>query len=315
METQKQDNMREKDFPNRRQPWTAVFLSLISPGLGHVYCGSIQIGIGIMMLFVMFSTLWLVGIMHPKTPALPFSIMMWGVISLATVLVPIDAYRTARKTRYDYSLKDYNRWAVYLMLIWISGAGCIGYAFYIKTIVGNFRVPKNTMVPTIMARDRAFSNNIAYDYKNPEYGDVVLFKNPKNRKSNYIKRVVALGGDTVEMSDGQLLINGMVLERELVGTKTFWMKKKQVEGEVFWETNGSARYQTFFSGQESGIGEQKKDFGPVTVPQYHCFVMGDNRHSEDSRMFGSISYGALKGRFTQIYWPPRHWGTLDPKQK
>ena len=164
-----------------------------------------------------------------------------------------------RRIRYDYTLKDYNHWAVYLMLIWISGAGCTGYAYYLKTIVGDFRIPKNTMAPTIMAGDRVFSNNMAYDQKNPEYGDVVLFKNPENRKIKYIKRVVALGGDTVEMKDGQLLINGNALEREPVGTKTLWMDKKQVEGECFlgdqWKCD-DIRYS--FQSRNQGLMTRKR---------------------------------------------------------
>ncbi len=304
--------LRETDYPNRRRPWTAVYLSLMAPGLGHVYCGAIRAGICIMMVFVLFSTVWLVGIMHPKTPALSFSAMMWSLISLTMILVPIDAYRTARRARYDYSLKDYNHWTIYLMLIWISGAGCIGYAFYIKTIVGNFRIPKNSMAPTIMAGDRAFSNNMAYNHKNPEYGDVVLFKNPANRKVNYIKRVVALAGDTVEMKNGQLLINGNILKREPVEIRTLEMDEYQVEGKVYWEHNNNSRYQIFISEQKKGTGNQPANFGPVTIPAYHCFVMGDNRHSEGSRTFGPVSYGALKGRFTQIYWPPGHFKSLTP---
>lgn len=314
MKTQKQNDMRETDFPNRRRPWTAVFLSLISPGLGQIYCGSIVIGMVLMAMNTIFLSIHMVGIMHDRTPKVAFSIFIWSILIFIEVIATIDAYRRARRTRYDYILKDYNHGVFYLLVFFTGSVGAIGYVFNFKSSVGNYHIPKNTMAPTIMSGGRAFSNNLAYDHNNPEYGDVILFKNPRNRKMNYIKRVVALGGDTVEMKDGLLMVNGNVLEREPVGTKTLWMNKKQVEGEVFWETNRNARYQVFVSEQESGIGEQKKDFGPVTVPQYHCFVMGDNRHSDDSRLFGSISYGALKGRFTQIYWPPQNWATLDAKQ-
>ena len=319
MGTQKQQDMQEKDFPNRRRPWTAVFLSLLCPGLGQIYCGSLVNGLVLMLIIGMFSSLWLFGMLVNKvremTPALVF-VAIFVFVQLAAIAAVVDAYRRARRTRYDYILKEYNHWGVYLILLWISGAGLIIYPFYIKEmLLGNFRIPKNTMAPTIVAGDRVFSNNIAYDHKDPEYGDVVLFKNPENRKIKYIKRVVALGGDTVEVKEGQLLINGKLLEREQVAEKVYEIDKKPVKGNVFWESNGDARYQIFIADTLDSSKAQSKDFGPVTVPDHHCFVMGDNRYySRDSRNFGSLSVGALKGRFTQIYWPLSHQASLKAAQ-
>ncbi|MHC4551738.1 MAG: signal peptidase I [Planctomycetota bacterium] len=316
METQKQEDMQEKDFPNRRRPWTAVFLSLVTPGLGQVYCGSIKDGIAVIGVVVMFSMLWTVGIMHPKTPFWSFTLMMWGVIHLATILAAVDAYFRARKVRYDYALKEFNHWAIYLTLAWIAGAGVIGYtAFFKFKMFEAFRIPVNAMAPTIMGGDRAIANKMAYDHQQPKYGDVVLFKNPENRKQSNIKRVVALGGDTVEIKNGRLLINGQMLAREWVEKKTLRMNK-QIEGDIFWERNGDSRYQIFVSEQTSDAKTTVKDFGPVTVPSHHCFVMADNRnHPADSRQFGALSLGALKGKFTQIYWPLQRRATLDARQE
>lgn len=319
METQKQENIQEKDFPNRRRPWIAVFLSLLMPGIGQIYCGSIVEGLVLMCIVTVFSTFWIFGMIvervREKTPMAVF-VMPWVFVLMATVVAAIDAYRRARRTRYDYTLKDYNRWDVYLVLLWICGAGTFGFTAIVKmNLFEAFIVPVNSMAPTIMADDRVLANKTTYNHENPEYGDIVIFKNPDNRKINYIKRVVALAGDTVQVKDGQLLINGNILKRELAGTQTLHVGKHVVEGEIYWESNGNSRYQIFVSKQEIENQTQQKNFGPVTVPQYHCFVMGDNRnHSEDSRNFGSLSYGALKGRPTQIYWPSEHWATLDAKQ-
>lgn len=319
METQEQDNIRETDYPNRRRPWIAVFLSLLMPGMGQIYCGSIVEGLVLMLIVIMFSTLWIFGMIVDKvregTPLAVF-IMPWVFVLMATVIAAIDAYRRARRTRYDYTLKDYNRWDVYLVLLWICGAGTFGFTAIVKmNLYEAFFVPVNSMAPTIMANDRVFASKISYNFKTPQYGDVVLFKNPANRKINNIKRVVALGGDTVEIRDGQLLINGTVLEREKAGTKTVRVGEHFVEGEIYWECNGNARYQIFASEKEIEGKTLKSDFGPVAVPQYHCFVMGDNRnHSEDSRQYGTLSFGALKGQLKHIYWPPKHWVTLDAKQ-
>ncbi|MBW8035402.1 MAG: signal peptidase I [Planctomycetes bacterium] len=300
---------KEKDFPNRRKPWVAVFLSMIMPGLGQVYCGDIINGIVIILVITVFSSLWMVGIMHPNTPFLPFSAMMWGVVLLATVFAAIDAYRRARRTRYDYKRKDYNHWVIYLALVWIAGAGSIGYtAFIKKNICSAFSIVNNSMAPTILKGDRAIAGKRAYTRNDPERGDVVLCKYPKNRKYNYIKRIVALGGDTVEIKDGKLLINDQPLKTEWLEKKTIQQKDKKIEGDVFWETNGNVCYQVF-------ISKDGKDFGPVTIPEYHCFVMGDNRnHSKDSRHFGTISIGAIKGKFRSIYWPLQRRANLDPQK-
>jgi signal peptidase I len=315
METQEQDNIRETDYPNRRRPWVAVFLSLLMPGMGQIYCGSIVEGLVLMLIVIMFSTLWIFGMIVDKvregTPLAVF-IMPWVFVLMATVIAAIDAYRRARKTRYDYTLKDYNRWDVYLVLLWICGAGTFGFTAIVKmNLFEAFCVSANSMAPTIMLEDRVFASKTSYNFETPQYGDVVLFKNPTNRKVNNIKRVVALGGDTVEIRDGQLLINGTVLEREKAGTKTVRVGEHVVEGGVYWENNGNSRYQILVSEKEIENQTQQKNFGPVTVPQYHCFVMGDNRnYSKDSRYYGSLSLGALKGRITRIYWPLQRSTTL-----
>jgi len=305
----------EENHPNRRRPWIAVFLSLVMPGLGQIYCGDIQNGIVIMLVIAVLSSCWVVGMMHEGTPALTFLLMMWGIILLATVFAAIDACRRARRTRYDYTLKDYNHWGIYLALIWIAGAGTLGYTAFVKTsLFEAFRVPNYSMAPTITAGDRLTASKIAYRKTDPKHGDVVLFKNPADRTMNYIKRIVALGGDTLEIRNGELLINDRALERQWVQKKTFAMGEEKLEGDVYWETNGDCRYQIIVSKGASDAAGGEQNFGPVTVPPYHCFVMGDNRnHSIDSRNFGSISLGAIKGKFQAIYWPYRNRVVLDAR--
>jgi signal peptidase I len=305
METQ----VNESQYPTRRRPWTAVFLSLVMPGLGQIYCGDIASGIAVMSVVTMFAVCWMVGILNKKTPVFSFSLIMWIVILLATVFAAIDAWRRACRIRYDYKLKDYNHWAIYLALIWISSVGVIGYtALFRNSMAEAFRIGSESMVPSIMKGDQLLADKTAYDKAEPQRGDIILFSNPQNRKQRNVKRIVALGGDTVEIKNGQLLINGQPLQREQI-------KAGQQEGDIFYEINNGVRYQICIA-KSSGTSEATAmDFGPVTVPQYQCFVMGDNRsNSYDSRQYGTISLGAIKGKFRYLYWPSRDWSRLGKVQ-
>lgn len=303
----------ENNYPNRRKPWVAIFLTMVMPGLGHVYCGCIVRGLVIMAAMAFVTSSWVFGmIIQGATPLINTIVVIWGMVMIVSVFIAIDAYRRARRTRYDYKRKDYNHWVIYIALIWIAGAGTIGYTAIVKkNICEAFVIPVDSMAPTIMAGDRALADKIIYTRNDPQHGDVVLFKNPKNRKINYIKRIVALGGDTLEVKNGKLIINEQPLKTEWIEKKTISINKKNVDGDIFWETNGNARYQIFIAEKKSERG----NIASVTVPTYHCFVMGDNRnYSEDSRYFGTLSLGAIKGKFRSIYWPFQRRATLDAQK-
>lgn len=291
-----------EDSPTRRRPWTATFLSLVMPGLGHVYCGHIQNGIVIMLTVTMFSCVWLVGIVHPNTPFVGFTVAVWSVLLLVQIVAIIDSYRKALRTRYDYSLKDYNHWSTYLMLLWIAGAGSMGYSAFVKhTMFEAFRIPVNTMAPTISAGNRVLVSKMAYRSKMPERGDIVIFKNPMKLSQTNIKRIVAMGRDTVEVKAGQLIINGVPLQQDRIAPMSLPGDRQSVQGHCVWETNGNARYRIFLPDQKEPL-----DWGPITVPPHHCFVMSDARHQTyDSRHYGALSLGAIGGKFQTVYWPPR----------
>ena len=308
----------QSEYPHRRRPGLAVFLSLMMPGMGHIYCGKITTGIVVMAMMAMFPLAWMEAMMIDKPTPAAYCAILWLIVLLAIVFAAIDSYRLARRTRFDYQLKDYNRWTTYLALIWIGGLGTIGYAVMVReNLFEAFRVPSLSMAPAIAYNDRVIANKRVYRHKQPQRGDVVLFKQPHNLHGNYVKRIVALGGDTVEIRDGELLINGQALEREWVEKRTITSPEGSLTGDVYWETNGEARYQVFITKQTCetfDLKPQPDSFGPVTVPKFHCFVMGDNRkYSYDSRQFGTLSLGALNGRFQSIYWPPKDWAEIDLK--
>jgi signal peptidase I len=156
-------------------------------------------------------------------------------------------------------------------------------ALFIRTfVVQAFKIPSGSMKPTLLVGDHILVNKFIYGIKipftdktiihlgQPKRGDVVVFKYPLDTKKDYIKRVIGLPGDKVKLANKQLRINGEVMD----------------DPHASYSVYGNLR-----------------NFGPITVPPHHLFVMGDNRdESSDSRVWGFVPYAYLKGKAFLIYW-------------
>jgi signal peptidase I len=141
-----------------------------------------------------------------------------------------------------------------------------------------FQVEQYSMEPTLLPHDRVLVDKILYRLRQPRRGDVIVLKYPLNPQRNYIKRIVALPGDSLEVNDGKLFVN----------------KKRVVELYVNGEPHGN--------------------YGPLRVPADSVFVMGDNRNnSEDSRAFGALKKNLIVGQALLIYWPPQRLKVLIPR--
>ncbi|MBN1815830.1 MAG: signal peptidase I [Sedimentisphaerales bacterium] len=298
----------------RRHPWLAVLLSLLLPGLGQVYCGKIINGITIMFIVAWFPFAWMMATLKTQEVTMSMTLFFLGIALLAMVVAAIDAYRQARRIRPEYRLKDYNHWAVYAILILINTGASFGYAGFLRDrIIQAFSVPTHSMYPTIHSGDRILAGKQAYLRADPQRGDIVLFPNPQERKQAYVKRVVALAGDTVEIRNDRLAINGEPLALEPVSSDTAALPHIAVSGQIFWENNGTARYKIFLGEPKEEKSRTSANFGPIVVPPYHCFVMGDNRNfSSDSRHFGPIAVASIRGKFTYCYFPADDWSRLGP---
>jgi signal peptidase I len=194
-------------------------------------------------------------------------------------------------------------------------------ALVIRTLLFQpFSIPSGSMRPTLLEGDYLFVTKWAYGYSNhslpfspplfngriwgaePERGDVVVFKFPPDPSLDYIKRVIGLPGDTVQMREGQLFINGEAVERELVDeidNPDITEMARPVE--VWRETlpNGVS-YDTLDLTPNS-IGDNTRE---VHVPEGHYFMMGDNRdNSTDSRFsVGFVPYDHLVGRANIVFF-------------
>ena len=158
-------------------------------------------------------------------------------------------------------------------LVW-----AVAIALVIRTfIVAPFKIPSGSMRPTLIEGDRILVSKFLYRFREPRRGEVIVFRYPEDRKRPFIKRLIGLGGDRVEILDGGVWINGSPLDAP------------PVVGVTRYENQG--RY-----------GRSGED---VEVPPESFFVLGDNsRSSHDSRFWGFVPESMLIGKAICIFWPP-----------
>lgn len=172
--------------------------------------------------------------------------------------------------------QGFGRW---LLEIVVMVALAFALAMVIKTwIVQPFLVPSPSLEPTIMTNDRVLVNKFIYRFTSPARGDIVVFPDPSNRLPALIKRIVAVGGDTVDIKDGKLWLNGKPQD------EPYTHGKPTLKGTVPM---------------------------PLTVPPGYVFLMGDNRtDSQDARYFGPQPATVIEGKAFLVYWPPSRVGGL-----
>ena len=152
-------------------------------------------------------------------------------------------------------------------------------AMGIKTfVVQPFIIPSTSMENTLLVGDRVLVSKFAYRFGEPRYGDVVVFTSPEDGKTDLIKRVIAVAGQTVDVQDGRVIVDGKPLTEPYINPD----------------------FQSHYDADEA-----------VKVPAGTVWVMGDNRaNSKDSRYIGPIATSKIRGKAFAIYWPPSRIGGL-----
>jgi signal peptidase I len=165
-------------------------------------------------------------------------------------------------------------------------------ALFVRTfVVQAFKIPTGSMEPNLLVGDHLLVNKFVFapatsgfermvlPMREIRRGDVVVFKFPEEPERDFIKRVIGLPGDTIEVRNRQVLINGSPIEEPY------------------------AHYLFPVGDDEAGGFDVRARYGPVTVPADHYFMMGDNRdNSQDSRYWGFLPAHYVKGRALMIYW-------------
>ena len=144
----------------------------------------------------------------------------------------------------------------------------------VNAATGRYRLDGNIMEPNLHNDEYVIIDKVSYMLHAPERGDVIVFTPPNNDK-DYIKRIIGLPGDTVEIQGGQVIVNGQALDEPYLAHPT------------------------------------NQDMLARTIEPGQYFVMGDNRNnSQDSRSFGPITKSVIVGRAWFVYWPPNDWGAV-----
>jgi len=159
--------------------------------------------------------------------------------------------------------------------------GSIFIVIYLFILTPN-QVKGASMEPTFRNGDYILTSRITYKFRNPQRGDVIVFRSPRNPDIEYIKRIIGLPGDKILIENDEVYVNGIKLEETYISAKT-----------NLWE------------------GGFIKEGIPITVPANHVFVMGDNRpRSSDSREFGPIPIDSIIGQVFYRYFPTTVMGAI-----
>ncbi|MBI4376626.1 MAG: signal peptidase I [Elusimicrobia bacterium] len=239
------------------------------------------------------------------------------------------SYRTAKRPgKKGYYLAEDAEWSETVFSAVMLAAVLMYF------VIQAFKIPSGSMERTLLIGDHLFVNKFIYGFRVPltgkrvlplskvDRGDIVVFQFPVDDpsevhcgdlqyKKDFIKRVVGLPGETVQVVGGRVLINGKELapepyaqytamDRQAPSVKTLGLSAMQYQD--LWQSHQL----------DKELQDIQKDyFGPVIVPEGGYFVMGDNRdHSCDSRYWGPVESKYLKGKAWIIYWPPSRMGLV-----
>ncbi len=147
----------------------------------------------------------------------------------------------------------------------------------IRTVVQNFRIEGYSMEPNLHAGQYLIVNKFVYNWLHPpQRGDIIVFEYPRSRDRDFIKRVVGLPGEKVEIRSGRVFINDQAMDEPYLNTL----------GNYNW--------------------------GPQVIPPDQYFVLGDNRNnSSDSHTWGPLPKKDIIGKAWISYWPPKYWGLIE----
>jgi signal peptidase I len=270
--TQANEQVDERRGPS---PWITALLTILTPGLGHIYIGQARRGITLFALVLVADTLLMFAMMGVLARFWMFAVSLALLLGL-WLFIMVDAVVRAQRMR-DYPHQGYNRWTTYagaFVVACLVFAGPCIYAVHAKAsgrlLWMNALTP--SMEPTLRAGEYFLADATYYRNRHPMRGEVAVYLHPKQPDLHYIKRIIAVEGDRVAVKGGRAVVNGMAVEEPYLDV-------------------GAA------DGRFANVPE-------IRVPVGHVYVLGDNRansvDSRDTLAHGTVPVANLIGRVTDI---------------
>jgi signal peptidase I len=262
--------MDESELRRRwRSPFLAGLLNLLFPPLGHIYAGQAWRGIRLYTAYGVISTAALfLAVQSFGVMGLLISALLLVVVIIVRIALIVDAARVARRQGSGFRLKRYNRWYVYLAtLVLFLGIGTIFQNVLVAYVGKAYSVYGTDMEPTLLNGDIILVNSLVLRLRPPHRGEIVVFRPPHRPDTPFVKRVIGLPGETLEVRDNMVYINGRRLNEPYLRNA--------------WHDNRPAE----------------------RIPAGMVYVMGDNRdNSSDSRSWGPVPRDQVSGVVRTVYF-------------
>jgi signal peptidase I len=279
----------------KRKAWLSATLSGTIPGLGQLYNGNLRLAVILGVISVLFySTVVLLCL--STFHGLIFTAVLATVLSVyAAVQAWMESKRLGVMVLGPLQKKRF--YLIYLLLV-MGAPELLDFVTPSGDHYGTFSIPSESMMPNLFVGDYVMADTWAFAKRAPEHGEVFVFLYPKNHDLHYVKRVIGVPGDVIELRHNELFVNNEKVQDQpgdiLQGDDGLPYRE-------YLESYGGHQYTIRKAASEAYMA--RANFGPVTVPADQYFAMGDNRdRSSDSRVWGFVNKSELVGKMLYRYF-------------
>lgn len=291
----------DPETPGGRSGGLAFIATIVAPGLGHLYLGRTRVA---------FAVLVALGVVFPLIITAMVALQVPPLWTLATAVsagwgfalaIAVDAGLRAGRTSVA---PPGNRRGSYIGFLALSlTVGITGSELRKAYVIDFYKSPSDSMAPTIRAGEHFVVTKLHERGRTPARGDLIVFRYPQDPSEVFLKRVVAIGGDTVVDAPEGLTVNGVAWPRRPCAADS----TSPSTGQCLLERAPDGREYTI---REKATGELRRV--TQTVPAGQLWVRGDNRReSHDSISFGTIPVKSVLGRVRAIFLPLQRLGPIE----
>lgn len=288
--------------PKKRRAWLAGLLSLLMPGLGQLYNRQVRLALVLVILIELVAVpgLWLIAAVPVDAIVPIYGIGLLVGLGIRFFAI-VQAVIGARRAKAVF-LARYNRWCIYVG-VWVLAVALQSVLELMPvSSIDAYNSPSGSMSPTLVEGDYYQTRTQAFNGRLPERGEIAVFRPTSDPDVDFVKRIVGLPGDRIQMREGRLYINDVIVERvELSREEAASLPQYYPDDKVYRELLPGGASHLISEVSDTGYNDNTLEF---VVPAEHVFVLGDNRdRSNDSRAgLGFIPLAGLHDKPLFIYW-------------